>query len=182
MLVRFLFWIATPQLLTIAFGMTFSTCNSIVLQYHPRGNFSTHAQVCTNKCVEITSAPESISVNKGETATLDCEVSDGEVIWFKEGEEVFEEENIRLLFGIMELESVSSNITKLYWFCCGIRLKCSTIESQRILFYTFLLQDLRAEEDFQTADIGGGWIRWGHLHLFSNCWQQNWQGYCLHHW
>ena len=64
--------------------------------------------------MEITSAPESISVNKGETATLDCEVSDGEVIWFKEGEEVFEEENIRSVFGIMELESVSSNITKLY--------------------------------------------------------------------
>ena len=50
--------------------------------------------------MEITSAPESISVNKGETATLDCEVSDGEVTWYKDGEEIYEEENVRLVFGI----------------------------------------------------------------------------------
>ena len=53
--------------------------------------------MCDNQCVEITSPPESIFVNKGETATLNCEVSDGEVIWYKNGEEVFEEENIRLV-------------------------------------------------------------------------------------
>ena len=47
--------------------------------------------------MEITSAPESIFLNKGETAVLECEVSDGEVIWYKGGEEIFEEENVRLV-------------------------------------------------------------------------------------
>ncbi|XP_063687572.1 uncharacterized protein LOC134820861 isoform X3 [Bolinopsis microptera] len=53
-------------------------------------------RVCDNECVEITSAPESIFLNKGETAILECEVSDGEVIWYKGGEELFEEENVRI--------------------------------------------------------------------------------------